>query len=416
MGFWLLSGGLLAQNTINRIEYFIDTDPGFGNGTTVSFTENTTVTDLEFSVPMSAIGTGIHTLFVRARSSNNRWSTVAQRSFYKDAVVPSTVVNLVRLEYFIDTDPGFGSGSEISFTQAPAINNLEFTIPLNNIAAGIHTLSFRAKDANGRWSTVAKRSFYKDAIPTGFIENIVYIECFIDSDPGYNNGTSVSFTPSTQLIDLTASLNLNGFTNGAHKLYVRARNAAGRWSSLATRDFVIQENVVTIGSIPSLWCRQTAFSIPFTATGSYNIGNVFTAQLSDANGSFTNPTFLGSVSSTSSGTIQATIPSSVALGQNYQVRVISSNPSITNQPMKPIQVSATCPSPCPSSVTLTNPTHNYSSGVQLQQANSVSGRITATNRITGTAKVTYQANSVVLNPGFQASNGTVFTVERGGCN
>jgi ELWxxDGT repeat protein len=42
--------------------------------------------------------------------------------------------------------------------------------------------------------------------------------------------------------------------------------------------------------------------------------------------------------------------------------------------------------------------------------------IAATNKITGTAKVSYQARSIQLNQGFKADSGTVFKAEIGGCN
>lgn len=68
-------------------------------------------------------------------------------------------------------------------------------------------------------------------------------------------------------------------------------------------------------------------SVPYTVSGAFNGGNTFTAQLSDANGSFTSATVIGSVSATNSGTINATIPSNTPAGTNYLIRVIGSDPS-----------------------------------------------------------------------------------------
>ena len=72
-----------------------------------------------------------------------------------------------------------------------------------------------------------------------------------------------------------------------------------------------------------------AFTIPFTLTGTMSpdnlnaIANAVIAQLSDANGSFNNPTELGRVTTNTSGSITAQIPN-VANGQ-YSIRVISTN-------------------------------------------------------------------------------------------
>jgi len=76
---------------------------------------------------------------------------------------------------------------------------------------------------------------------------------------------------------------------------------------------------------PSL-CAGNTLTVPYSINGTCNVGNIFTAQLSDATGSFASPVSIGTISATSSGTITATVPSTVAYGTNYRVRVVSSNP------------------------------------------------------------------------------------------
>lgn len=67
-------------------------------------------------------------------------------------------------------------------------------------------------------------------------------------------------------------------------------------------------------------------------------------------------------------------------------------------------------------VTLASPADDYSTGIILKTASSVNGKIAATNKVTGTAKVDYKAKSILLNAGFMADNGTVFNAVVGGCN
>ncbi len=80
---------------------------------------------------------------------------------------------------------------------------------------------------------------------------------------------------------------------------------------------------------PSSYCAGSSINVPFTITGTYNSGNVFTAQLSNSAGSFASPTSIGTLTSTNAGTINATIPSNTPSGTGYRVRVVSSNPSVT---------------------------------------------------------------------------------------
>lgn len=75
-------------------------------------------------------------------------------------------------------------------------------------------------------------------------------------------------------------------------------------------------------------CAGSSINVPYINTGVYNTGNVFTAELSDATGSFASPTSIGTyASTTASGTINAVIPLNSPLGTGYRIRVVSSSPA-----------------------------------------------------------------------------------------
>jgi hypothetical protein len=80
--------------------------------------------------------------------------------------------------------------------------------------------------------------------------------------------------------------------------------------------------------IDSPVCAGSEIEIPFTINDAVNDGNIFHAQLSDANGSFTSPVNIGSLTGTAAGTISATIPAGTAGGNNYRVRIVSTNPAM----------------------------------------------------------------------------------------
>lgn len=92
-------------------------------------------------------------------------------------------------------------------------------------------------------------------------------------------------------------------------------------------------NDLTTGPIPlSPFCPCSPIKVPFTSSGLVFVaGNNFTAQLSDATGSFAAPTAIGDLknSTATSGSIDAVIPCNTPPGTNYKIRVISSNPAIT---------------------------------------------------------------------------------------
>jgi hypothetical protein len=71
---------------------------------------------------------------------------------------------------------------------------------------------------------------------------------------------------------------------------------------------------------------------------------------------------------------------------------------------------------CQKSLSLKNPTDNYTTGIIIQETNGTYGEIVANNQISSNAKVTYSAGrSVMLNPGFYVSNSGNFTAEIKGC-
>ncbi|MFZ4399507.1 MAG: PKD-like domain-containing protein, partial [Bacteroidales bacterium] len=89
----------------------------------------------------------------------------------------------------------------------------------------------------------------------------------------------------------------------------------------------LQAQTITISPItPTIYCTGSIISIPFTITGSFANGNVFTAQLSDNTGSFNIPFLIGTLTDTSSGTIIGTIPQVSIQGNGYLIRIKSSNP------------------------------------------------------------------------------------------
>jgi len=87
-------------------------------------------------------------------------------------------------------------------------------------------------------------------------------------------------------------------------------------------------NTINTGAIsPQLYCAGSSVSIPYTVSGNFLSINFFTAQLSNSAGSFNSGvTNIGTVHSTSAGTISGTIPISVTGGTNYRIRVIANDP------------------------------------------------------------------------------------------
>lgn len=89
-------------------------------------------------------------------------------------------------------------------------------------------------------------------------------------------------------------------------------------------------------------CTCLADSVIFQSNIALNTGNVFTVQLSDANGSFTSPTNIGSLNTTAnSGSIPVTYPCNLPNGTGYKLKVVSSSPVAESNPTGNLSINQT---------------------------------------------------------------------------
>ena len=120
----------------------------------------------------------------------------------------------------------------------------------------------------------------------------------------------ILLTATTNETPGTGSTNDDLFVDDVLLVY----NPILRMEQLASNEFAINSTI----------------TIPFTLSGTMSpenlnaAPNVVIAQLSNANGSFSNPTELGRITTNASGSITAQIPN-MPVGQHYKIRVVSTN-------------------------------------------------------------------------------------------
>lgn len=199
-----------AQNAkVVQGEYFVNTDPGVGNGTPISGTFNlvdVTVNLTNFNLPVGS------TLYVRFKSSNGTWSY--PRSYKRGPYFTNSNAALASAEYFINTDPGQGNGTATTLSSGIA------TITNLNLPVG-STVYVRVKDNMGRWGKpmgMKRQAYFLNMGAT-----LSYAEYFINTDPGKGNGTPVTLNSGVANI---TNLNLPV----GSKVYMRVKDNLGRWS------------------------------------------------------------------------------------------------------------------------------------------------------------------------------------------
>lgn len=144
-----------------------------------------------------------------------------------------------------------------------------------------------------------------------------------------NSGQSLTLTASwkgqyvwNHSSETTASVNVSPTTNTTYVVTDQYQCVADTFKVT-----VIQPTIITVVN-NSTACAGAAMNVEASSTGIFNTGNIFTAELSDANGSFSAATAIGTLSSTTPGTINSIIPAITPSGVGYRIRVRSSNPFI----------------------------------------------------------------------------------------
>jgi gliding motility-associated-like protein len=145
--------------------------------------------------------------------------------------------NLLKAEYFFDTDPGVNNGTAI--TLAANTGTLTFTnsIPTTSLSQGFHQLGLRVKETGGRWSIFESRGFYVTA-STADAANITKAEYFFDADPGNGNGINIPVTAGATT-NFTVSLPTTSLGQGFHFLAIRTKGLDGKWGVFEARGFYI---------------------------------------------------------------------------------------------------------------------------------------------------------------------------------
>ncbi|HEU5168686.1 MAG TPA: MopE-related protein, partial [Chitinophagaceae bacterium] len=244
----LFSIQTVFSQSIVKAEYFIDVDLGQGSGTVITNFTQGDIVNFSFAVPTATLTSGFHFLNTRVADANGVWSRYETSVFYLSGTTGTNTTNITGAEYFIDSDPGVGAGTQVNIGSSGSVVNfpVAVSIPMQ-LSSGFHFLSIRVKDQEGKWSLFEQRGFYVAPNPVDAAP-IVAAEYFYDTDPGMGSASPLIVSPTGDLITQTFLVLVpNSLSQGDHVLAIRVRDQQGHWSFLA-------KDTITVGNSATISC------------------------------------------------------------------------------------------------------------------------------------------------------------------
>lgn len=266
----------------------------------------------------------------------------------------------------------------------PAKNYLEEYVVYDSGVAAMHMWPWGEHIAT-KILPLDKDSFYEVSLSTvltssGFAVDgmgAFFFKNFVDT---YKNTTDLSFVVTPQ-VDYTRygpisdSVNwtrlkgyfvadsaydhmvIGQFKDSASIIRIKTLKYVRIFASYQMVDSVVVKKVRNINTefSDSLLCAGDTIKVGcFVHPQYFTTGNVFTLQLSDGSGSFTNAIDIGSVATTQNDTVIGVIPSGVPQGNNYRFRIVANAPAYISDdngfpikigPSKPARPSITTNTP-----------------------------------------------------------------------
>lgn len=199
-------------------------------------------------------------------------------------------------------------------TELDELNGLELDIQGNAYITGYYQGSITFDTISAFSSTVIGDFFMVRYNPGGAA---IWLETAGAGFFDYSAGFDISLREGKVFVtgEFTSTANFGGIpltSSGTSDMF---------WGILC------QENDVFTSAMNTALCTGQQFSVDYAVFGCFDSGNVFSLQMSDPAGSFAAPVTIGTSSGLHSGNIIGDLPLSVASGNGYRFRVVSSAPA-----------------------------------------------------------------------------------------
>ncbi len=133
---------------------------------------------------------------------------------------------IVGFEYWFDAQ--YSQKLTKSVSAADGLSTIVESLDVPTLNDGMHFLSIRFSDNNGKWSCVSDYAFFRAGVSTATDPRITTLEYWFDADVAKK--TSVSVVTANDVV--TQSIDLASIASGIHWLSMRFQDNNGLWSGV----------------------------------------------------------------------------------------------------------------------------------------------------------------------------------------
>lgn len=228
---WALLAPQANAQSIPEYRYWWDDDISTMVATNVGAGQTLNL-DTDFST--AALERGHHTLTMQIKDDNGIWSVPYTSVFVQNG-------NLVQYEYWFDDDI---SSSTVQSTPESNWQEVDASIDVSSLSAGIHKISIRSLSNNGE-STVPYTSYFK--VSGG---DLVGWEYWFDDNVG--SAIQESIAPPQNMLELIDVLDAASLSVGPHTITWRCEDTNANWSVPITYGFDMMVGIEDIAGLESV--------------------------------------------------------------------------------------------------------------------------------------------------------------------
>jgi len=235
---------------IEAAEYFIDSDPGVGQGTPLLLQAGVAPFG-NWTVSIAGLAPGVHHLNIRMRDETGNWFSPMRRSFAVISPQLTSAPSDVRAEVSFDQEPNGINSINLPVTPGWDVV-LNDQVSPGELEIGLHDLYLRMIFNDTLISASHRRKvLVTPALPEGG-QRIVASEYFVDADPGEGLGWLLVPDAGND-VTLAANFPADTMTPGMHHLNLRVRSVDGMWSSPARRPFYVGRSGSLLADAEYFW-------------------------------------------------------------------------------------------------------------------------------------------------------------------